>query len=115
MILAYTLLMPRATSSNGRWSGDDDLHIVTRSYQSKKRIELARRIIDEGPYHYNWNDGWGARIDVHEVGNQEAAAMRRKSVGLAGYDWMIDTIEEYGKPLATHEIPGQTHEASEVT
>ena len=105
MILAYTLSMPRANSWNGRWSGDDRSFVITCSYQGGKRIELARRILDEAPYRYSWDDGWAARIEVEEVDSRRAAAMRQTSAGFAGYDWMVHTIERYGKPLATHELP----------
>lgn len=108
MILAYTLSMPRATSWNGHWSGEDQPHVITRSYRSGKRRELARRILAEGPYRYSWDDGWRARIDVEEVDNRRAVAMLRTSAGFAGYEWMVDTIEKYGKPLATHELPQET-------
>ena len=105
MLLAYTLSMPHAPSWNGRWSGEELPHIVVRAYLSKKRTEQADRILADGPYRYNFGDGWVAGISVEEVDSQEAAKMRRKSTGLCGYEWTIDTIEKYGVPLATHEIP----------
>jgi hypothetical protein len=56
------------------------------------------------PYTYSWSDGWGASIDVREVGRKEAVRLRRKSAGFSGYDWMVNTIIKYGKPMADHEI-----------
>jgi hypothetical protein len=110
MIVAYTLSMPSNRAWDGKWSGEDRSYVVTRAYRGKKGEKKATKIVDDGPYHYNWDDGWGARIDVKIVDAREAASLRSKSAGFCGYKWMIDTIEEFGKPLATHEISARQNQ-----
>jgi len=102
MILAYTLSMPRNNAWNGKWSGEGQLYVRVRSY---RKGQVAQKILDNQPYPYNFGDGWVARIDVREVTSAEARKLRKKSAGFCGYDWMIDTIVLYGKPLANDEIP----------
>ncbi len=104
MILAFTLSMPGSPSWNGRWSGEDRLFVKLVSFVGAKRGAKAKTILDNGPYFYRWTDGWRACIDVEEVDAKRAAQLRRKSAGFNGYDWMVDTIITYGKPLATHEL-----------
>lgn len=105
MLLAFTLTMPRRNTWNGRWTGDEKLYCAVRSFRGQKQEQHASEIIANSPYHYNFGDGWCARIDVRDVDSREAANLRRKSNGFCGYDWMVDTIIRYGKPLADHQIP----------
>jgi hypothetical protein len=96
--------MPNRGSWNGRWSGEDKLYVVTRTFRGES-IEKAKEILAKGYYHYSWDDGWGVGITVEEVDSKEAAKLRRKSAGFCGYDWMVKTIIEHGQPLASHEVP----------
>ena len=104
MILSFTLSMPRAASWNGRWSGDDRLHVVCRSFRGPKEIANAEKIAKKGCYSYTWPDGWAARISVQEVTSSGAEKLRRNSAGFSGYEWMIDSIIKHGEPLAPHQI-----------
>lgn len=104
MILSFRLSMPGRASWNGGWSGEDRLYVITKTFTSKKSIEKARKILERGYYSYCWSDGWRAGIEVAEVTPQEAARLRKKSQGFCGYNWMVDTILDYGEPLATHEV-----------
>lgn len=104
MILSFTLSMPGRASWNGGWSGEDRLYVKTKSFTSKKAIEKARKILEKGYYVYCWSDGWRAGIAVAEVDSRKAAQLRKKSAGFCGYDWMVDTIIDYGQPMATHEV-----------
>lgn len=104
MILAFELTMPNVGSWNGRWSGEGGAYIITKTFRSQQDVENAIKIRDKGYYHYSWNDGWGAGIHVSEVDSRDAAKLRKRSKGFCGYEWMVDTIIKYGKPLATHEI-----------
>lgn len=91
--------MPNRGSWNGRWSGENDLYakILTLS-NSKAGKARAQQILAGSPYYYRWDDGWGASIDVKVVEGKESAAIKRKSKGFCGYDWMIDNIRFYGSP-----------------
>lgn len=103
MILAFELSMPNKGSWNGRWSGEDKRYIITRKF-SAKESQKANEILKQGYYHYSWGDGWGAGIDVTLVDAREAAKLRKKSAGFCGYDWMVDTIIDYGQPMNTLEV-----------
>ena len=104
MILAFHLSMPNCASWNGRWSGDGNRYVIVRSFRGKTATKNAERIRDKQHYHYSWSDGWGARITVQEVNSSQAAKLRKESQGFSGYDWMVDTICKYGKPLTDDEI-----------
>jgi len=104
MILSFTLSMPNVNSWNGRWSGEDRLFVVCRSFRGRKEIANAEKIAEKGYYHYSWGDGWAAGIRVQEVTSSGAQKLRRKSAGFSGYDWMIDSIIKHGEPLAPHQV-----------
>ena len=104
MILAFTLSMPNCASWNGKWSGDGQKYVIVKSFRGKKAIENAEKIRDTGYYHYSWSDGWGAGISVKEIDSRDATKLRRESQGFCGYDWMVETICKYGKPMATDEV-----------
>lgn len=104
MILSFTLTMPNRGSWNGGWSGEGNLYVITKVFRTKKAKEKAEKILKEGYYHYSWSDGWGAGIHVKEVSSSEAARLRKKSKGFGGYNWMVDTIIDYGQPMADHEV-----------
>lgn len=105
MQLAFILTMPGSPSWNGRWSGDGKLFCVTKTFRGAKQGAKAKSIIDNQPYWYRWDDGWCARIEVREVDAKEAASLRKQSAGFRGYEWMVETIIQYGKPLANHQLP----------
>ena len=104
MILAFHLSMPNCASWNGQWSGNGRKYVIVKTFRSKKAKEKAEKIRDTGYYHYRWSDGWAAGINVQEINSSQAAKLRRESQGFSGYDWMVDTICLYGKPMARHEI-----------
>jgi len=97
MLLFFGLSMPNVGSWNGRWSGESNLYGIIRNYRDSKAGKgKAQSILDTGYYHYNFGDGWAAGVSVKQVTLQEANKIRRKSKGFAGYDWMVDSIEQYG-------------------
>ena len=104
MIIAFTLTMPGVGSWNGKWTGEGRLYCITKTFTGKKGTAKAEKLLAEKSWYYSWNDGWGASISAKHVDGQEAARMRKQSQGFYGYDWMVDSIIMYGKPLATHEI-----------
>lgn len=107
MQIVFVLSMPGCSSWNGKWSGEGRLYCVIKNYsRSKKRIEKAEKMVSHGSYSYNFGDGWRAQVDVKKVSASEARKMRKASVGFAGYEWMIDSIELHDKIYADHdEIP----------
>jgi hypothetical protein len=109
MLVAFTLSMPGRNSWDGRWSGEDRLYVVVEKVSDVR----ASEIVAGGPYYYNWSDGWGARIDVRAVDGKEARKLRSKSAGFCGYEWMVNTIRLYGKPMADHEVSQHLSEQRE--
>lgn len=101
MLVAYTLSMPSAPSWNGKWSGAERLHVVVRRYKDATAADITKI----GSYYYRWEDGWAASVSARIVPASEAAQLRKKSAGFAGYDWMIDSIELYRKIYADHQKP----------
>jgi len=104
MILAFYLSMPNCASWDGKWSGDGKKYVIVKTFQGKKSVENAEKIRQTGYYHYSWSDGWGAGITVHQVNSSQAAKLRKESQGFCGYNWMVDTICDYGQPMGTHEV-----------
>ena len=97
MTLCFTLTMPRSGSWNGKWTGDNYIYAkFLKLSNSKAGKEKAKKILDEGPYYYNFGDGWCASIDVKEVSGVELRRLKRLSRGFCGYDWMVDNIRHYG-------------------
>lgn len=105
MNLAFVLSMPGCASWNGRWSGEGRLFAVVKSFSTLKAKEKAREILAQGYFSYGWSDGWRAAIQVKEVSGNEVRAIRKKSQGFCGYEWMIDSIIKRGKIMADHEVP----------
>lgn len=100
MILSFTLSMPNNNSWNGKWSGEDTFYAKVINFgRTKKATSQAQEILDKGYYYYNFGDGWGAGVSIEEVDSKRAAQIRRKSAGFCGYDWMIDSIKEFGEIL----------------
>ena len=60
-MIVFKLSMPNNNSWNGRWSGDGDVHIITKpdKYVPKDRIGKS--------YYYNFGDGWCACVDVMKM------------------------------------------------
>jgi len=105
--IAFTLSMPNRGSWDGKWSGEENSYCVVRQFsESKKGQAIVQKLLDNSSYYYRWSDGWGASVDVKQVDGKESAALRRKSKGFCGYDWMINSIITHGAIYASHdEIP----------
>lgn len=95
MILCFELTMPNRGSWNGRWSGEKDVHIITKSDRQigKKLIEE----LDGQSFYYGWDDGWGANVSCRVVDAAEARRLRKKNRGFCGYDWMVRSIIANGE------------------
>lgn len=97
MTLSFELTMPGRNTWNGRWSGEGQIYAIVKNLgKSQKAERNGKSIVEGGPYGYNWDDGWRARVTVREVDVKEARRVRRQSKGFCGYDWMVDSIINYG-------------------
>jgi hypothetical protein len=106
MILGFTLTMPNIGSWNGKWSGEGNLYFRSKTLNKKDTIKLIQGK-EERNFHYNWNDGWGANVNVRIITISEKNELEKKSKGFYGYDWMIDSIIEFGEILDNSDIKGR--------
>lgn len=103
--LVFTLTMPNRGSWNGRWSGEDDLYAIVKPIAGTQNAqEKARTLLDGGSWYYRWDDGWGASISVQSAEGQQVRAIRKKSRGFCGYDWMANNILSHGSPKDKKEL-----------
>jgi hypothetical protein len=88
----FVLTMPGRNSWDGRWSGQDRPHNRVRTLRGQKIIELG--LDDQAcSWEHSFGDGWVARVSARVLAPGEKAP---KSVGFAGYDWMIDNLLRFG-------------------
>lgn len=100
--IVYSLSMPGSPSWNGRWSGEGRCYAIVKPIRpTKKHTAKCQQIADGGPYSFRWNDGWCASVSVRIVDGAEARKIRRASQGFCGYNWMVDSIERFGRILDT--------------
>jgi len=96
--LAFELSMPNVGSWNGKWTGAGTYYAVFRNLgRGKGAAEKAQKLIEKGSFHYNFGDGWSARINVREVSGRELTVLRRRSRGFYGYEWMVSSILKHGE------------------
>ena len=90
--IEFKLSMPNVASWNGKWSGEGRNYVRYRNLTDKKLAELD--LIEKGhnSWYHGWSDGWGASVSARVM---EKGEKKQKSVGFAGYDWMIDNILIY--------------------
>ena len=97
MKLLYVLTMPNVGSWNGRWTGETTLYARVRNLFHDKVKQ--KKLLETKDFYYNFGDGWGANIEISLVTEQEAKRVIKNSKGFCGYDWMIDSIEQFGEIL----------------
>lgn len=115
MYLAFFLRMSSCPSWNGKWSGDGRRYVIVKHYTTARGKSRASEIAAKECYSYHWSDGWSAEVKVVQVDAQQARSLKSESQGFSGYDWMVDTICSYGKPMCDSEVKeflGQTKEAA---
>lgn len=96
-IVEFELTMPGRNSWNGKWSGEDKAYLHIRNMGLSKKAEARTdELVANGPYHYNFGDGWRALVRVRKVTAAEAKKSRKRTAGFCGYDWMITSILEHG-------------------
>ena len=91
--IAFKLSMPNCGSWNGKWSGEDRLHVIVKTLTN----QIADKVLEQSSYYYNFGDGWGASISVEQIDGKTSRTLKRKSVGFCGYDWMVSSIIRNGK------------------
>lgn len=97
MFIKYTLTMPNVGSWDGRWSGEGKEYSKVRQYTKKHSKDKIEKVLSKSNYFYNFGDGWSANIEVKVVDFVEKNKTKKRSLGFRDYDWMIDSIEKYGK------------------
>lgn len=95
MILCFELTMPNCGSWNGRWSQENDTHVLLKTDRDigKKRCEE----LNGKSFFFRWDDGWTACVQCRIVDRSEAAKLRRKNRGFCGYDWMVHSIIAFNR------------------
>lgn len=96
MNIQFTLSMPNRGSWNGRWSGEETLYAIVRSFTGRLGRAKADALLVKGSFYYSFGDGWGASIRVQEITGPEVRRVRKKSKGFCGYDWMVNSICDDG-------------------
>lgn len=97
-MIVFELTMPGVGSWNGKWSGAGKLYIRTR-----KEHEVPKDYWNKS-FFYRWDDGWTACVSTIRMPIKEARKLERKSNGFCGYDWMIESIIEYGGIFTEQEL-----------
>lgn len=96
-MIIFELTMPNCGSWNGKWSGEKRLYA-----KSRRNNQVPKEVVGK-KFYYRWDDGWTACVSVKKVYYREGRKIMRKSSGFCGYDWMIDSIINYGKILTKSE------------
>jgi hypothetical protein len=97
--LSFELTMPNVGSWNGKWTGADRKYYIIKSVSDKffkMQIEPLLEGKTKQNWHYSWNDGWGANVQLELIDAKEATKRRKLSKGFAGYDWMVSSIMQDG-------------------
>lgn len=100
--LGFELTMPNVGSWNGRWTGSDDLHHISRKVSLDKLKEIMKDDNTEN-FHYDFGDGWAANVKVYPITVKENEEKQKLSKGFSGYEWMIDSILDIGEIMTNDE------------
>ena len=116
MILVFELTMPNCGSWNGKWSGAGNYYAKTRNFGSSQKAKArCEKILEKPSHYYRWDDGWGASVNIRAVDGNESRSINKRSKGFCGYEWMIDSILEYGAIYADHQKPEPVTETPSET
>ena len=95
--LIFELSMPNLASWNGRWSGEGNVNAIVKSMGSSKKAKAKiAGLLQAKSWYHSFGDGWAASVSVREANSSEARAMRKKTRGFCGYDWMVNNILDHG-------------------
>jgi len=115
--LSFELTMPNVGSWNGKWTGAENKYFIIRKVDNNtfaKIMKEAKSVpLYEGfftkkligysspreNFYYNFGDGWGANIRVEQVNASEARKRKKNSKGFCGYEWMVNSIIQFGEIL----------------
>ena len=87
-MIVFKLTMPRNNSWNGKWSGADDVHIITLPDRWVPNDRIGNS------YYYDFGDGWCACIDVIKMNanSSEYRKMTRNNRGFSRYNLKLESI-----------------------
>jgi hypothetical protein len=57
-----------------------------------------------GYFEYLWDDGWRADIYAYEATRKECRNIDRIKTSFYGYEWMVDSIEKYGRIVTEKDL-----------
>ena len=104
-MISYTLSMPTVGSWDRKWSGDKKSFVLLRpEARGKEAKKKEEEKLSQGRFYYSFGDGWSALVVVEKVDAETARKLRKSSAGFCGYDWMVDSIEQYGSILPPEKI-----------
>ena len=95
MIFCFELSMPNRGSWNGRWSQENDIHVIIKT--DRQIGKKACEELDGKYFYYRWDDGWTACVSCRIIDRGEAAKLRKRNRGFCGYDWMVRSIIAFGE------------------
>ena len=96
-MIAFILNMPGKGSWNNKWSGEEKLYV-----KFKQDNQVPKEYVGQS-FSYRWPDGWEALVTVEKIPAAEANKLKRRSAGFCGYDWMIDSIINYGYIITSYD------------
>ncbi len=106
-IISFELTMPNKGSWDNKWSGEGKKYfIITKLSNLSLKKDHFVRLLQNGSdnWYYRWEDGWGANVHAELINSIEAKKRRKISAGFCGYNWMVTSIIQRGKILASHEL-----------
>jgi hypothetical protein len=99
MYVSFELSMPGNNAWNGKWTGEGKLYVRVINVGTRKDArEKYEKLI--GHHSYSFGDGWRAAITVRECTSAAARKLKKDSLGFCGYDWMIDSLRQWGRILS---------------
>lgn len=92
-MVVFELTMPNRGSWNGRWSGENDTHIIVKHNQSVPADIIGK------DFWYTWDDGWSACISVTKLNSRspEYRDLVKRNTGFCSYNWMVESIINFGE------------------
>lgn len=95
-MIIFELTMPNRGSWNGKWSQENDRHIIIKNERYFQK-DIINNILEKRDFYYRWDDGWTACVSVSKINYKDANKLKKISCGFCGYDWMVSSILNYGE------------------
>lgn len=93
----FCLVMPERDSRNPQGFRNGRNHLLVRAVED----DLAKKLAGQSWLHV-WADDRRAEVHARLLAEDETL---RPSHGFWGYDWMVDSILQYGEICVPHERP----------